>query len=187
MKKIYLMVMILLLLILSGCYNYSSGSQYGKLVGISFFDEGGTEIIGEYYDYFDYYDEFNNDSLLSLSHQIKPLNSPAPVELYYCASVATGSNITVRLTIEPKNNYLFSSLSINNQKMEADAFTKIETIDDYLYLEYVCMDLNTDNNLFSISNLVMKKEIVGKMYYKQGSQWVEGRTYYSGFYFDIIE
>ncbi|MGD9887245.1 MAG: hypothetical protein AB7T03_04730 [Bacilli bacterium] len=187
MKKIYLLGLVLILLILSGCYNYSSGSQYGKLLGISFFDEEGTEILGEYYNYFEYYDEFNNDSLLALSHQIKPLNSTAPVELYYCASVATGSTVTVRLTIEPKNNYLFSSLSINSQKMEEDAFTKIETIDDYLYLEYVCMDLNTENNLFRITDLIMKKEISGKMYYKPGSQWVEGRTYYSGFYFEIRE
>ncbi|MGD9605371.1 MAG: hypothetical protein AB7V00_04385 [Bacilli bacterium] len=187
MRKINLFLMLCLLLIMTGCYNYSSGSQYGKLIDIKFYNEASEEITGEFIDYFEFREQFEADNLLNLHYEIKPLNSPAPVELFYCASVTNNSELTVRFTIEPHNDYVFSSLTINNQKVTSEGFVSIEEIDGLIYVDYLCSNITNDNNLFEINYLEMKKDIQDKTYYRNGSQWVEGRTYYSGFYFNIGE
>ncbi|HPN61537.1 MAG TPA: hypothetical protein PLO88_05355 [Bacilli bacterium] len=187
MKRWALFALVMCLLLLSGCYNYSAGSQYGKIVGISFFDEEGEEIPGQFYDYFSFQEQFEDDTFLSLSNRLIPLNSPAPVELYYSAAAKAGSNVIARIKIEPHNGYEFSALTINHQKWSTADLVKVETNEGLIYADFLCVDLSKDNNLFTINSLEMKKVILDKTYYKTGSRFVEGRTYYSGFYLGITE
>lgn len=187
MRKTNLLLLFLLLMVLTGCYNYDRGSEYGRFGGIQFFDQDGNEIIGEMIDYFSDQSLFEKDEIVALSNPMKPLNSPAPVEYYYCASVVAQSDVTVRMKIEPVNDYQFFSISINSVYYEEEDLLKVEEIEGFIYLDFLCTAVSNENKMFHIYDFKMKKEISGVTRYRSGSRNIVGRSYYSGFYFMFDE
>ena len=65
------------------------------------------------------------------------LNSPAPIELIYCAELEAETEIIVRFKIELKNNYQFYSLRINYTEYLVEEFENVETEDEYVYLDFL--------------------------------------------------
>jgi hypothetical protein len=188
MKKYILLIMALIIVgFMGGCYNYEAGSNYGKLEGIAFFDADNEEIIGEYKDYFQYSDYFDDTQGLTMNYQIQKLNSPAPVENYYCADVIDGADITVRLKIKFGTGYEFYSLEINHVIILAPDFSNLEIVDEYVYVNYLCTDVSSSSNEYEIGTLKMKTNAEDSEKIVTGSTWIEGRTYISGFYFHIID
>ena len=87
MKKVlFLLVMVMTLMTTTGCYLLSNdGSYFGVLESITFYTIDGEEIEGEYRDYYQDREYFEN--LVTLSFTPMPLNSPAPIMLYYSADI----------------------------------------------------------------------------------------------------
>jgi hypothetical protein len=180
MRKVFLLLLGISLFLLSGCYNYSIGSQYGKLVEIQFFDLDNQEIEGEFINYYEMVFPEETAFVIPLGNETQKLNSPAPVELIYCAELEAETEIIVRFKIELKNNYQFYSLRINYTEYLVEEFENVETEDEYVYLDFL-YQAEAEGGVVQVSEPKFKKEqrIV------TGSKWVEGRTYISGFYLKI--
>ena len=186
MKKLFfLLVMLCLLITMSSCYNYSSGSQYGRLESIKYFNTEYEEIEGEYQDFSRFDGPLRLTNILNLNDFTKPLNSPAPIHNYYWGEINAGVDVIVRFTIKCNNDCEFNSLHINDLVLEADDFFNVEIDGKYVYLDYLITNIDTNNRIFVISRLTMKRERNNEMKKYNGSTWVESRTYLSGFYFSI--
>lgn len=188
MKKIILLTFIVLLLsTLSGCwYNASSGSNYGKLIDIKFYDLEYHEIEGEFIHYYNWKYTNPTNQFRTISKQYIPINSPAPIELYYTSIVEMNSTLIVRIIIEQKNGYQFESLKLNMfDERKRDDFYNVEEDGTKIYLDILCEHISEETNEFEISSFYLTKEMTNGVVTKQGSSHVEGRTYYSGFLFQF--
>ncbi|MFA5741503.1 MAG: hypothetical protein WC874_01360 [Candidatus Izemoplasmatales bacterium] len=186
-KSIFLLIMVIIIGLLVGCYNYSVGSNYGKLESITFYNSDNEEIVGEYKNYYEISNYYDGTKGLPNKYRVQALNSPAPVENYYCADILGGTDVTVRFKILFGAGYEFYSLEINNLVINATDFSNIEIIDNYVYVDYLCTNINISKNEFQIENLKMKKTVNGQDSIVSGSTWVEERTYIAGFYFHVVD
>jgi hypothetical protein len=190
MKKSLIVITLLsTMMMLSGCYNYGIGSQYGKLVDIKFYNLEYEEIVGEWYEYgyFSSDPELSNQTI-KLSRSIRPINSPAPNNMYYVTEVEEGITVIARIVIKSGNGYQFSSIVMNNMlKYTQDDLYHIEQNDEFIYLDFLCENITTESRIYHIRGFDMEKEFTSGTKIVRGSLWIEGRSYYSGFIFQIKE
>jgi hypothetical protein len=177
MKKIIFIIMAAICLFgLSGCYFHNEELVFSD---VKFYDLEGNEIPGEYINYFDH---VFNDTSLRLSSDLKPLNSAAPIENFYCATIEDGTSIEVVMKFQKRVNKEFVSLTLirqNDGSSLIELINGIEEIDEYIYVTYVVENITTDNNLYEVSEWTDQEG--GKHYF--GTRG--GNTYIRGFYFNL--
>lgn len=192
MKKSFLLiVMMMLAFTLTGCYNPSRGSRFGKLTIIEFYDENYQEIEGNYYnrygDMYYIFDEFKTNLVFSMQPPSQPLNAPAPIDLYYTATIQPNQNIIVRFKIKQNNDYVFSSLVIDSKSYLREDAHHFEVDGEYANFDLLIENVNEDRLVFMITTFYMEKEVDGEMKYFQGSTYYQERTYLRGFAFVLEE
>jgi len=146
---------------------------------IKFYDLEGNEIPGEYINYFDH---VFNDTSFRLSSDLRPLNSAAPIENFYCATVEGETSIEVVMKFQKRVSNEFSSLILicqNDRGNIMEITENIEEIDEYIYVTYVIENITKDNNLYEVSKWTDQD---GEEHYfsSQGSN-----TYIRGFYLTL--
>ena len=188
MKKIYLLVFIgFIAVMLSGCYNYSKGSNFGRLLDVRFFDEDYQELPGQYYDDNLVFYTATQVSLRLHNEPTLPLNAIAPTHLIYSADFEEHANVIVCFSVRMNNGYQFVSLGLRNHGLyHEEDFDKVEVEDNIIHLYLAYNDISGNEKII-FDQLRMVKEFEEGPRYRNGSFWVEGRTYISGFAFNAPE
>lgn len=190
-KNLFIIVVMMLAFVLTGCYDPARGSRFGKLTIIEFYDEDYQEIEGIYYDryggLFDFDDETKANLSFTMQPSRQPLNSPAPIDLYYTATIQPNQNIIVRFKIKQINDYVFSSLVIDGKSYVREDAHYFEIDAEYLNFDLLLENVNEDKLVFMITTFYMEKEVDGEMKYFQGSTYYQERTYLRGFAFKLEE
>lgn len=182
MKKCFIIVLFVFILTLTGCYDYSYGAEYGRLLDITYFDTNNEEITGEYLNYRELYDKFLNKKS---NNNLKPLNSPSPIYNYYYAYIDEGTDVIVRFKIKCNNGYEFTSLIINDVTYRIDDFTNKQVDGNILYLDLLYSNITSTNNEYAIGDIFFQITKNDKVKVERGTTWVESRTYIKGFLFVI--
>ena len=161
---------------LSGCYLHNEGTVLSE---IRFYDLEGNEIIGEYKNYFGH--DFKNTSL-RLSSELEPLNSVAPIENYYCATIEDGTSIEVVMKFKKRirDDFVALNFMCQNDRLNTLQLTEnIEEIDKYIYVTFIIENITKDNNLYEVTKWTDQD---GEYHYFSN---VSENTYISGFYLTL--
>lgn len=188
MKKVLSVVVLLVaLFFLSGCYNYSVGIVNGQLLDIKIYssleEELEVAIEESWYDN-RFESERTQTSLTQLNKRY--LNSPKPIWLYYTVTVSESASCFVELKIKESNGRTFESVHINNTKVSREDVYHLEEVDGFLYVKIEIENITEENQSFAIDDIFFTKTAEdNSTSVVRGTTWVEGRTYISGFYFYI--
>lgn len=175
-NKILLIISLLIIVILTGCYRPHREDVIFQEV--KFFDEENNEIKGEYKNYF----HRNFDIGLNNHSSIMLLNSPAPVVNFYRAEVLEGSSVKVEMVFKIKDNMPFATIALMGQDDRTniiDKMDKVEIVDNYAYLTILIENINQENNLFEALYWIDNEG--NKLWFSERG----GNTYLRGFYFKV--
>ena len=185
-KSLFMVLFLFFAFMFGGCYNYSRGAEIVQLVSIQYFTEDGIEIEGEFVNIYEY-NRATPTRYQPTNKMFVPMNSPAPIDLHYYATVEEGAIITIRLTIVMGMQVSFNAIYIQNVKMEAADFQKAELNNRVLTLEYQLPPVTEDALSYKIDTLYVNKTINGEDKILQGTTWVEGRAFIRGFFFELLK
>ncbi len=175
-KTILLFLATICMFGLSGCYLHNEKVVFSE---VRFYDLEGNEIIGEYKNYFDH--QFNNTSF-RLSSELEPLNSVAPIENFYCATIEEGISIEVVMKFQKRVSKEFTSLIMigQNDRLNTLQLTdNIEEIDGFVYVSFIVENITKDNNLYEVTNWTDQD---GEEHYFSSNG---DNTYIRGFYLTL--
>jgi hypothetical protein len=197
MKKVILLTIFsVFVLFLSSCDDIKTISRsYGQLVDISVFDLNGTEIDGEFLDRYCIEDDYCDEEYQLVNLSTIPLNSPAPVDLFYVADVTAGEDYIIQFKIKHRSDLLVKHIIIdhplsnssgpNQITYENDDFYDNTYEDDYQYVSILIEDISEDANFIHFIQLMMRSVDEENTINYRGTAWQEGRTYISGLYLNV--
>jgi predicted small secreted protein len=187
-KPIIIIVLMLFVFLLSGCYNYGRGARYGQVVDIKFYTLEYVEIEGEWVDQYGMSSELEpTNQSVRLNSMIIPINSPAPRNIYYVTGVEEGSTVIARIVIKPNNGYHFERIGINSNIFRSEDLYNVKEADEFIYLDFLCENIISDSRIYTIGYFYMTKEFSTGNKTELGSLFIEGRSYYGGFIFRLEE
>jgi len=175
-KSLFLFLATICMFGLSGCFLHDEKTVFSE---IRFYDLEGNEIIGEYKNYFD--DYFDNTSL-RLSSELVPLNDPAPIYNFYCATIEDGTSIEVVMKFKKpiRDDLVALNLVCQNDLLNTLQLTEnFEEVDEYIFVTFIIENITKDNNLYEVTKWTDQD---GEAHYFSP---LDGRTYIRGFYLTL--
>lgn len=186
MKKIVnLILLIVLLFFTGGCYFFNV--EYGELVEIRFYNLNNEEIKGELKPFGEVHHSQEEEK--KQENTYLPLNSPAPLYMYYYAEVETDEEIMVEFKIHYTYDYKFSSMIIGEQTFLTEDFETIEVTKEHIFLKKKFSVKDMPKEGYVIHQFIMKKEENEKEKFAQGSTRIRdtSRGRFEGFFFRLVD
>lgn len=148
-KFLALLLGVLVFFNLSGCdvvflLGYMNKSPLPFIIEeIHVYNESGEEIIGEYVEGYRFEDEKQKSQAMALTKKkVEPLNSAAPVELYYIIDVNEGDKLNLEFKIKINDNKGLTKveLGISDNNWQAENMVEVTNItaekNDYYTMRY---------------------------------------------------
>ena len=134
-KFLAIFITVLMLFSLSGCeliflLGYMNKSPLPFIIEeIHVYNESGEEIIGEYVEGYRFEDE-KQQTMAMTKKVVEPLNSAAPVELYYIIDVNEGDKLNLEFKIKINDNKGLTKveLGISDNNWKAENMVEVTNI-----------------------------------------------------------
>lgn len=145
MKKVFYIIMVLILLALSGC-EYDNNATNAKLEKITVFDTNYVEIPGSIKGEYEFYGYLSNQAYkLDESIEAMPLNSVAPIDYFYTVDLESDQSIIIRFEIKINRKFDFHELVLSNNSINLANAYYYELNDNLLTIDVLYETIDLDN------------------------------------------
>ncbi len=164
MKKLFGLILVLMVLILSGC-EVDTFASNAKIESIKVFNTSYEELAGEIVDEFfiygdDYYFyDYINYNYLDTHDEVEkqPLNSVAPIDYFYSVDVEPGDSVIIRFEITINRKFDFHELKLNDQTITIEDAYAYEIDDKFLTLDVLYEDISIENAMIYVNALTVTR------------------------------